>query len=693
MSHIVITEGATLTVYDRTLRFEPGGGIYVLEGGKLITSGATFEACENLYDQKWRGIYAPFGQESAEVHLTNGTIIKNAETGLALGNQYVGNGLETESPSVSLSSTSFIDCNIGVHSFRTDELYQISYCTFTNNNIGVSLGEGVEGLDIIYSNFYDNDIGISSINSSVNVSYNNTFDGGRIGIFTGTTNPIVSNIMVGRPFSNTGNTFTNLEKGILAMGGGATMGLTILNNKFYDIQENSVQIRGESSFTIANNSFGDDILGGNKRGLEVMASGSNINRIECNIFTQNEVVDNVLSGVNNNTRFLENDYSTDAEFKNIAIIATLPDMGSAALSAANCFNDDAGISPDIASLNSNNFTYYYRNNTDCQEQEPNSLSNIIKENALQTREECDQIGPFNYIDPGSGNGGKVDINDFDADLVCKPCVLDSIEHYKNQIIANGGNNPETGNVTVETPTTGLLNKEQLFEQWVSFGLFVANEQKDYDFAEIILSPLNDWKWKTRYYELSLQKENFSEAYNRLAALPNTNGNQAAFKSTQEINLKYLTAKASGTENEITEEDLENLRDIGLSYEPPNGYARTLLFILTGDELPTLIPELEEYIEAETQAKKKEDSRVSNIPANEPVIIFPNPARDYIQISSESEAIIRIILTDIYGKSTIVKEGNYKSTIIRTTEINRGIYLVQLQLENGKMTTRKIIIEN
>lgn len=192
----------------------------------------------------------------------------------------------------------------------------------------------------------------------------------------------------------------------------------------------------------------------------------------------------------------------------------------------------------------------------------------------------------------------------------------------------------------------------------------------------------------------MQKEDFSEAANRLAALPNTNSNQAAFKITQEINLKYLTAKASGTESGITEADLENLRDIGLSHEPSNGYARTLLFLLTGDELPTLIPELEKFIEiAQAKAKERESDHILNTSADENIRIFPNPARDHIQIQSESETITRIILTDIYGKSFIAKEGSYQSTKIETTGINGGIYLVQLQLENGKLITQKVIIEH
>ncbi len=691
-NNITVQNGATLTVNNRTIFFAPGTGIIVRDGGRLIADNATFDICpQAIGDAKWRGIATPYDPLLNIVHLSNNTVIKNADTGLLLG---YGSGIVADgiAPIGIVNGASFIDNNIGIHtSYNDNSSSFFASALFKDNDTGISLVGGSGTSRIVSCNFEDNDIGISAFDSPLNVSSGNTFDGGRIGILTGATNSMSSNVMIGRSVSGSQNTFRNLDKGIFSMGGGATSGLSILNNTFEDIRENAVQIRGEGRFTVANNSFDS-----NNRGLEVMGSGSMFNQIQCNTFVDNEVVDNVLAGVNTNTRFLENDYnSPEVLAKNIAFFATLPNMGSASLSAANCFNDDAGASPDIASLNSNNFTYFYKNTNACDEQEPNSLSNVSRFEADQIRNDCaDGIGPFNFIDPGNGNGngGQVDLDNFDADLVCKSCVLDKIELYRNQIIANGGENPFTRVESVSTPSPALLNKEQQFEQWINFALFIASKQKDYDFAENILAPLNEWKWKTRYYGLSLEKKDLTEAANRLAALPNTNSNQAAFKNTQEINLKYLTTKAQGTENEITEEDLDNLRDIGSSYKPSSGYARTLLFILTGEELTTAIPELEKYIEI-AAAKEKEGGQILKTSADQTIRVFPNPARDYIQVESESEAIMRIILTDIYGKSTILKVGNYKSTRIETIGISGGIYLVQLQLENGKLVTQKIVIEN
>jgi len=682
---VIVENGATLTVNNRTLLFAEGTGIIVRDGGRLVANNATFDVCPAVIGEaKWRGISAlenP-GPVANEVHLTNGTIIKNAITGLSLGQ-----GLAT-APISTTTFTSFIDNNIGIDYAYKDNPSIMSNCIFKGNDIGISSRFAEYGggdLEIVSCIFEENDIAIAAFDSPLFISSGNTFDGGRIGILTGVTNSVASNVMIGDLVTGNQNTFKNLEKGIFSMGGGPS-GLSILNNTFENVRENAVQIRGESRFTVANNFFDR-----NKRGLEIVGSGSTINRIQCNTF-DNEEIDNVFSGVNSNTQLLENDFDPvpNSFAKNVAVAAILPNIGSAALSASNCFNDD-GVSSDIKSYWSNDFTYFYRNTNECQEQEPNGLSNVLKDQSNQPGNYClGGIGPFNFIDPGTGNDGQVDINNFDADLVCKSCILDSIEYYKGQIIANGGNNPETGDASVDTPMSSLAKKELIFEQWANFGLFVASKQKDYDFAETILSPLNEWKWKIRYYGLSLEKKNLSEAANRLAALPNTNSNQAAFKSTQEINLKYITAKTLGTESEITEEDIETLKEIGLSHEPSNGYARTLLFILRGIELPTLIPELEEIIES--SAKAKEAEVVSKI-LNQTINIFPNPAKNYIQIKSEQERIVQIVLTDIYGKKIALMEVNDYSIRIETVGVETGIYLIQLQLDSGKLMTKKIIIDN
>jgi len=109
-------------------------------------------------------------------------------------------------------------------------------------------------------------------------------------------------------------------------------------------------------------------------------------------------------------------------------------------------------------------------------------------------------------------------------------------------------------------------------------------------------------------------------------------------------------------------------------------------------LPTSIPELEEFI-AETKTKEELEGSILTIPTNNNITIFPNPANENIHIKSDFNSISQIIISDIYGKKAIVKEGNYYSVSIETRSLNKGIYLVLLLLENGEMISQKIIIDN
>ncbi len=66
---------------------------------------------------------------------------------------------------------------------------------------------------------------------------------------------------------------------------------------------------------------------------------------------------------------------------------------------------------------------------------------------------------------------------------------------------------------------------------------------------------------------------------------------------------------------------------------------------------------------------------------------------YIQIESENEPISQIILSDIYGKRITIKKVNDHTIRIETIGIETGIYLIQIQLANGKLISKKIIIDN
>ena len=71
-----------------------------------------------------------------------------------------------------------------------------------------------------------------------------------------------------------------------------------------------------------------------------------------------------------------------------------------------------------------------------------------------------------------------------------------------------------------------------------------------------------------------------------------------------------------------------------------------------------------------------------------VQIFPNPAGDYINVIS-SAAIAKISIADVTGRVLIQVENN-STTQLDISKLSTGVYFLNLQMENGELTSYKII---
>ena len=75
--------------------------------------------------------------------------------------------------------------------------------------------------------------------------------------------------------------------------------------------------------------------------------------------------------------------------------------------------------------------------------------------------------------------------------------------------------------------------------------------------------------------------------------------------------------------------------------------------------------------------------------NNLVIVFPNPTRDIVQISSN--AIQEVTIADLEGKLLFEKQySNPKETAVDFSNFTSGIYVVKITLRDGTSTTEKII---
>lgn len=71
---------------------------------------------------------------------------------------------------------------------------------------------------------------------------------------------------------------------------------------------------------------------------------------------------------------------------------------------------------------------------------------------------------------------------------------------------------------------------------------------------------------------------------------------------------------------------------------------------------------------------------------EDISVFPNPVRDLLTVSGEG--IKQVQLRDLTGKTVLIQE-NHKLDL---SGLSKGIYFIQIELQNGKIITEKIVKE-
>jgi hypothetical protein len=78
--------------------------------------------------------------------------------------------------------------------------------------------------------------------------------------------------------------------------------------------------------------------------------------------------------------------------------------------------------------------------------------------------------------------------------------------------------------------------------------------------------------------------------------------------------------------------------------------------------------------------------------NSQIEIYPNPADDYFIINNTSSLAGKYYLFDKTGR--IIKTGNCNNnkTTVDIKNMNTGIYMLQIKLENGQVGYRKVAVE-
>jgi len=162
-------------------------------------------------------------------------------------------------------------------------------------------------------------------------------------------------------------------------------------------------------------------------------------------------------------------------------------------------------------------------------------------------------------------------------------------------------------------------------------------------------------------------------------------------NNQTLNLKYRYGYRG--ERRITQEEIDSLRIIAMSYEPASGYARSIYHMLEGEVLPAEYPDLQNITNNMKRNSAKGDSESKEKQICE-VSIYPNPAKDILYIlSSSNRTLQNISLMSIDGRlvSSTTNIGMKKYSM-DVSHLSAGIYIIKISTDNGENTIRKIIIK-
>ena len=235
------------------------------------------------------------------------------------------------------------------------------------------------------------------------------------------------------------------------------------------------------------------------------------------------------------------------------------------------------------------------------------------------------IGIFNLIDPDNDGNTGIGIAPNDISDICSSCIKDSIAATAQQLIAAGGDSPYS--LIVEAGFSDeilVTHLEEKLGQWINYAIYVSVHLKSYELAEAVLLPLNSWRWQKNLFGIYALQGKWGQAQNLIDAMPQSTSEQSQFRQIQQMNLDRLSAYQNA--QPITETDLQELTQWAEGTNSTQGYARTLLRLLTGQVTTSLVPDIGQL--AATRSKHGNYSENGS----EEIKILPNPASDQLQLS-------------------------------------------------------------
>ena len=72
-------------------------------------------------------------------------------------------------------------------------------------------------------------------------------------------------------------------------------------------------------------------------------------------------------------------------------------------------------------------------------------------------------------------------------------------------------------------------------------------------------------------------------------------------------------------------------------------------------------------------------------------IYPNPAKNYINIDSKNEKILSVDIINILGK-TVISKKDFNSNTIDIRNLSKGVYFLKMQNKKNNIVTKRLIID-
>ena len=494
----------------------------------------------------------------------------------------------------------------------------------------------------------------------------NTFDGGKAGVLFMNFEPSTKSLNIGRKGGEP-NIFTNISRVAVEAGSGSSVMIT--DSRFTRNSTAGI-FAGNSHLIIENNNitFCSD-------GFILADTGNSFNEINCNLFEEQVNFDVGFVWNNMRTTFEGNWHNnnvgaaTNYLFWEASINNNIGDFGEP---AGNCFST---FVPDFAFIGTNFPFRYHWFDDDFPDScyEPNDNPNIVKFPEKDENDIC--AGKIGNVLPKN------------PEEVCSTCIVDNIRYWTDQLVAIGGDDPRTYiDEAIATPSEVYETERQL-ENWIHYGIEISARQNSSALASQILEPLKKWKWHINYLGSEMANRNYTSAANILQALPQNTENEIILRRTQEIGLKVLKLMyRDNTDEEISQEDIDELYDYSTLQLESAGHARSLYKLITGIYLPYALPDLDNLDDSielrDTENRTTEDM----------ISIFPIPASDKIIISAKAD-ISDVQIYDTLGKLMVNLNGQTTNTLdLDVSNFKAGIYFVKSTLHSSAHYTNSIVVK-